>query len=256
VAMFDRMIFKGHLSALYKQDGARCFLWSQGVALKDFTAYAKATTERIANNARKLVTDAGRPVISFDHVKTRNRTQRKDELAKSIAEADGITEGIICLISAVESCFSFQVRKRHSSGRLELFRRERKCLHHYLYLIDPEFGFMHVRLQGWIPYECQIYINGREWLARLRPAGGDHHQQSPRPPLPRHPLGPPRHDRRHRPPRRQLRRSLPRGLNNQRPCLSRRANPAEIGWNAASGSRANRPRFPFVQDVLPDPAPP
>ena len=52
LAMFDRMIFKGHLSRLYKQDGARCFLWSQGVALKDFTAYAKATTERIANNAR------------------------------------------------------------------------------------------------------------------------------------------------------------------------------------------------------------
>ena len=80
--------------------------------MKDFTAYAKATTERIANNARRLVTEAGRPVISFDHVKTRNRTQHKDELAKSIAERDGITEGIICLISAVEPCFSFQVRKR------------------------------------------------------------------------------------------------------------------------------------------------
>ena len=166
LAMFDRMIFKGHLTQLYKQDGARCFLWSQGVALKDFTAYAKATTEQIANNARKLVTAAGRPVISFDHVKTRNRSQHKDELAKSIAERDGVTAGIVCLISAVESCFSFQVRKRYESGRLELYRRERKCLHHYLYLIDDEFGFMHVRIQGWIPYECQIYINGREWLAR------------------------------------------------------------------------------------------
>jgi hypothetical protein len=166
LAMFDRMIFKGHLSALYKQDGARCFLWSQGVALKDFTAYAKSTTERIANNARRLVTDAGRPVISFDHVKTRNRTQQKDELAKSIAVRDGVTAGIVCLISAVEPCFSFQVRTRHDTGRIELFRRERKCLHHYLYLIDDEFGFMHVRIQGWIPYECQIYINGREWLAR------------------------------------------------------------------------------------------
>lgn len=59
LAMFDRMIFKGHLSALYKQDGARCFLWSQGVALKDFTPYAKATTERIANNARRLATRRG-----------------------------------------------------------------------------------------------------------------------------------------------------------------------------------------------------
>jgi hypothetical protein len=25
---------------------------------------------------------------------------------------------------------------------------------------------MHVRIRGWIPYGCQMYINGREWLAR------------------------------------------------------------------------------------------
>src|SRR5207237_250672 len=73
--MSCRRLVKFHLSSLYKQDVARCFLWSQGVALKDFTTYAKATTERIATNARRLVTEAGRPVISFDHVKTRNRTQ-------------------------------------------------------------------------------------------------------------------------------------------------------------------------------------
>ena len=164
--MFDRMIFKGHISALYKRDGARCFLWSQGVALKDFAPWVKAMTERVAETARKMARDAGRPVVSFDQVKVRNRTQHKDELAKSIAERDGVTEGVVCLISAVESCFSFEVRKRHDTGRLELVRRERKCLHHYLYLIDPEFGFMHVRIQGWIPYECQIYINGREWLSR------------------------------------------------------------------------------------------
>ncbi len=58
------------------------------------------------------------------------------------------------------------MRKSRKTGRLEATRRERKCLHHYLYLIDPEFGFMHVRIQGWIPYEIQVYINGREWLAR------------------------------------------------------------------------------------------
>src|SRR4029450_5748475 len=166
LAMFDRMIFKGYLTRLYPRENVRCFLWTQGVALKDFTPWAKATTERIANNAGRVATDAGRPVISFDHVKTRNRAQRKDDLAKSIAERDGVTKGVVCLISAVEPCMSFQVRKSMKTHHLECTRRERKCLHHYLYLIDPEFGFMHVRIQGWIPYECQIYINGREWLAR------------------------------------------------------------------------------------------
>jgi hypothetical protein len=166
LAMFDRMIFKGRLTGLYKENGAKCFLWTQGVALKDFTPYAKWTTAKIADTVRGLAQAAGRPVISFDHVKTRNYSQRKDELARRIAEDDGITEGIICVISAVETCMSFQVRKSFKTKSIQMYRRERKCLHHYLYLIDPEFGFMHVRIQGWIPYDCQIYINGREWLAR------------------------------------------------------------------------------------------
>jgi len=168
LAMYDRMIFKGHLSSLYKQKGGaiRSFLWSQGVPLTDFAAFAKATSGRIADAARALTVDAGRPVISFDHVKTHHRELRKEELAKSIADSDGITEGIVCLISAVEPCLSFQVAKSAVTQRLEISPRERRCLHHYLYLIDPEFGFMHIRIQGWIPYECQIYINGREWLAR------------------------------------------------------------------------------------------
>jgi hypothetical protein len=70
LAMYDRLIFKGHLSSLYKQDGARCYLSTQGVAMVDFTAYAKATTARIADHCRGLAIEAGRPVISFDHVKT------------------------------------------------------------------------------------------------------------------------------------------------------------------------------------------
>jgi hypothetical protein len=175
LAMFDRMIFMGRLTALYKENGAKCFLWTQGVALKDFTPYAKWTTAKIADTVRRLAEEAGRPVISFDHVKTRNYSQRKDELAKRIAAEDGITEGVICVISAVETCMSFQVRKSFKTKTIQMYRRERTCLHHDLYLMDPEFGFMHVRIQGWIPYDCQIYINGREWLARrLNEAGIGH----------------------------------------------------------------------------------
>jgi hypothetical protein len=171
LAMYDRMIFKGRLTGLYKQNGAKCFLWTQGVALKDFTPYAKATTARIADNARGLAEAAGRPVISFDHVKTRNYSQRKEDLARSIAERDGITDGIICVISAVESCMSFQVRKSFKTKTIEMTRRERKCLHHYLYVMDPEFGFMHIRIQGWIPYDCQVYITTSGWPASwTRPA--------------------------------------------------------------------------------------
>ena len=62
--------------------------------------------------------------------------------------------------------------RANSFGARAVFSGQRKCVHHYVYLIDPEFGFMHVRIQAWIPYQVQIYINGREWLARQLDAAG------------------------------------------------------------------------------------
>jgi hypothetical protein len=88
------------------------------------------------------------------------------EVSGQWGEVHGITEGIVCFISAVEPCMSFQVPKSHQTHSIEVSRRERKCLHHYMYLIDPEFGFMHVRIQGWLPTKFRSTSNGREWLAR------------------------------------------------------------------------------------------
>jgi hypothetical protein len=163
LVMFDRMIFKGHLSALYKQDGARCFLWDQGVPLKDFAPWAKATTAMIAEHVRSIATSVGRPVIYADSLPS---DLKKEECARSIAERDAVTEGVVCVISAMHPCRSFQVSRNATTGRLQMRSRLRKCLYHYLYLIDPEFGFMHVCIQGWMPWEIQVYVNGREWLAR------------------------------------------------------------------------------------------
>jgi len=88
------------------------------------------------------------------------------ELAREIAARDGITEGLICVLSVLEACTSFTVRGNRETHQLEVVRRRSKCLHLYFYLIDPEFGFMHIRLQSWFPFQIQVYINGREWLAR------------------------------------------------------------------------------------------
>src|SRR4051812_29788926 len=79
-----------------------------------------------------------------------------------IAEDDGV--GLVCAFSTLEPCRSFTVAGNRETKRLEVVRRPRQCRHFSWYLIDPEFGWMHVRLQSWAPYS--IYVNGREWLAR------------------------------------------------------------------------------------------
>jgi hypothetical protein len=166
VETFDRIIFKGHLSSLYPAGAFARFLSRQGVLLKDFGRYVQGATEAIRTHLRRWASETGRPFIYLEGGATHARGNSKEAQARAIAARDNVTTGLICLFSAVEPCRSFVVRGNRATERLEVVRKRRQCLHFYAYLLDPEFGFMHIRLQSWFPFEIQVYVNGREWLAR------------------------------------------------------------------------------------------
>jgi hypothetical protein len=87
-------------------------------------------------------------------------------------EQDQIKAGLICVLSCVEPCQAFDVRRNRECKEVNVVLRERKCLHYYFYFLDPEFGFMHVRLQSWLPLTIQVCVNGREYLARQMDLAG------------------------------------------------------------------------------------
>ena len=81
------------------------------------------------------------------------------------------------MFTSVESCYSFELEKDAKSGLLRLVPARRKCLFLYRYDVHPRFGLMHMRLQSWFPFQLQVYLNGREWLARQMNQAGLGYQQ-------------------------------------------------------------------------------
>ncbi len=61
---------------------------------------------------------------------------------------------------------SFEYHRAADPSARGLRLRPRKCLHIYKYYLHPVFGFLGARLQTWFPFNVQIWLNGREWLAR------------------------------------------------------------------------------------------
>jgi hypothetical protein len=59
-----------------------------------------------------------------------------------------------------------KIEKDREDKKLKAMFRDRQCLHIYFYMVDREFGLMHVRLQTWLPLMIQVWINGWEFLAR------------------------------------------------------------------------------------------
>jgi hypothetical protein len=158
---FDRMLFRGTQRMLASACGLMNYLWSIQVLLKDFGDWSEELTRQLRAGSEQVMIDAGRPCQYLN-----NPTASKEELALRIAARDGIENGPICLISAVEPCWSYEVVRNRVKQKLVLEPRYRKCLHLYHYRQHPQLGLLHVRVQTWLPFGVRVCLNGREWLCR------------------------------------------------------------------------------------------
>jgi hypothetical protein len=166
------MIFRGTLRSICHVNGLGKYMNSQGILLKNFDSWAQQCTQRLVGHLEGLVQAAGRPCLYLP-----SSAISKEEQAMAIAQRDGIKEGLVCLLSCVEPCYSAGIRRNRQTRMLDLIFTQRKCKFLYVYLIHPAFGWMHIRIQSWIPFDVQVYINGRSYLHRRMEQSGIGHVQ-------------------------------------------------------------------------------
>ena len=161
VSGWDRLRFHGTISSICYATGLSRFLSCSGKMFKGFKEFALSSSEMLREAALRVAIEAGRPIhyLPNPHVS-------KEHVARICAAEDGIKEGLICAIKAVEPCYSFVLRKDRSTGQIDFRRAMRQGMHVYHYYQHPIFGLMHVRLQTWLPFGQFICVNGREWLSR------------------------------------------------------------------------------------------
>jgi hypothetical protein len=164
---FDRVRLRGTARLLFNVGGMMSFLWQMRVMLKDFKSYALQVTGQLRQATVELVQKIGQEVLYLQ-----SPSISKEDLARSIARERGVQVGLVCVLSAVEPCFTYELCPNRKSKELELRPKLGKCLHYYHYFIHPQLGFMHARMQSWFPFAVHLCFNGREWLARQMDAAG------------------------------------------------------------------------------------
>src|SRR5579862_1611034 len=157
---FDRLYFRGLLRRLHFPSGLNLYLCLHRIPFKDASDHFMEVSERIKAASVRRAEEQERRVVYLESPQT-----NKEQEALKIARRDGVREGLICVLSTVEMCRSFQIRRNRRSKLLELHLVPRKCLHYYHYFQHPRLGLIHARLQTWFPFNLNICINGREWLA-------------------------------------------------------------------------------------------
>jgi hypothetical protein len=158
----DRVRFRGTIRWLASQRGLGTYLNTRRILLKDFKGWAMGLTGQIKQATERLAERLGRPLIYLA-----SSGERKETRAAEIAQADGVTEGLVAVFQCVEPCHTFTVGPNAASRRLELRHGPGKCSHYYFYVRDPLSGPVSVRLQSWLPFSMHVCLNGHEWLAQL-----------------------------------------------------------------------------------------
>lgn len=158
LSCFDRVIFKGYLpiSRVGRFEG-----WIDGVLKirrKDYLSLdGKRLSKRVVGWAKSMCERKGRPFV-FDR-----RVQGKDEWALRQLKEFPITEGLIAVLSTMESCPTFALKPGPHRPQFYPTRIPQQVL--YYYFLDVRFGLIHVRVQTWAPFTIQVYINGHDYVA-------------------------------------------------------------------------------------------
>tara|TARA_B100001013_G_scaffold337293_1_gene257282 strand:- start:83 stop:1726 length:1644 start_codon:yes stop_codon:yes gene_type:complete len=164
---WDRIRFRGTIRMLAYATGMLGWLGDQRVLLKNFDSFAMRLTHSLRASVLNVAQAAGRQVRYLASSRL-----SKEDLVQELIRREGLTDGLVCVLSCVDPCQSYEIHRNPETKRIEPTTALRKCLHFYLYFIDPVIGLCHVRIQSWLPFTVHVCVNGREWLCRqLQEAG-------------------------------------------------------------------------------------
>jgi len=157
---FDRLRFCGESRRLNNARGVDSYLYQHQIRYTDFPAHAARLTETLCRQTEALAKQEGVPL---EHLNS--PAVDKETRALELAQSAQCTSGRVALLTCVESCSTYRLRK-NKIGYVKPVKEPGKCLHYYHYFLHADLGLCYVRVQSWFPFAIRIGMNGRQWLYR------------------------------------------------------------------------------------------
>lgn len=154
----DRVIFHGHLPFGGDDHLNRFVDYALKIKRKDFLPFAEQQSQRLVEHAQALAQAADAP---YQFLQGKHA---KEDLVRKLLRERPHDDGLVTVLCCMETCRSVKLLHGKQRPRLAFRHRPQRVL--YFYFLDADFGLIHVRLQTFFPFTCQVYVNGHDWLAR------------------------------------------------------------------------------------------
>ena len=128
---WDRVRFRGTILMLAYVDGLLGWLSERKVLHKHFKSFSIELTESVKSSVLGVAEAAGRTVKYLA-----SSSLSKEDLVRELLDREGISEGLVCVLSCVERCQSYDIYRNRETKHIDLVPALRKCLHWYLLFGD------------------------------------------------------------------------------------------------------------------------
>ena len=129
------MLIFGTLPGICYAEGMTRHLYGRQIRIFDYPKFAEPFRDRLRENAERLAAAQG---IEIEFIRKRNL--RKEDLVKAAMAKRGEHPGLVCILSALEPCTTYQPWHDKTTGKTFLRPDDGKCLHYYFYFLDEELG--------------------------------------------------------------------------------------------------------------------
>src|SRR5262247_1423610 len=109
LSCFDRVLFRGYLP-FFSGYAMASFLEARGVYRRDGKRCVVTQAYRLKDHARQMAAREGRPDHYF------GERPGTEDLARPVAEREGITEGLVGVVATVEPGRTFSLRGREGAA--------------------------------------------------------------------------------------------------------------------------------------------
>jgi hypothetical protein len=159
LSCFDRVIFKGHLPISRASEFERFIDYHLKIRRADFVkTVGPEWSERLVEHSKRFAQECGRPWEYHPG------DIDKDAWAKKQLAGSALLQGLVGVLCVMEACPTFKLAPGKDRPGFVSRKVPQRVL--YYYFMDKELGLMHVRLQTWAPFTCQVYANGHDYVAR------------------------------------------------------------------------------------------
>ena len=163
LSCYDRIIIQGTIPKWCYAKGMTDYFYEHNIRIFDYPKWAEPLRDAIRENMERIAAENG---IEIEFIRSKKNKFRQEKRVKEVLDKRGEGPGLVCILSAMEPCGSYKPWHDKKTHKTYLKPDDGKCLHYYVYFIDPDLGLCYVRVPTWCPFRLQVYCNGHSYLAR------------------------------------------------------------------------------------------